>query len=363
VPKAEAMAVQVGVRPYYLVDDMSEGALKSKLKSCANGPFKRTDFAISHRGAPLEFPEHTKEGYLAAIRMGAGILECDVTLTKDRELVCRHNQCDLAKTTDVLIRPELAAKCSKRFVKKSESRNASATCCTSDFTLAEFKSLKGKMDGSNPDATKVEEFLSGMTDGRTELYARKGTLMSHAETIALFDEAGIKMTPELKPISLPAGYTRDNFRQQIVNEYKVAKIDASRVNIQSNDVDDVLYWITHEPEFGKGASYLYKTSNPPSLTMPDLYNKGVRTLSMNVDDLVDDDETTGKRVPSATALEAKMAGFELVGWTLESGGRQDGSGDDIYGLMDVLAKDVGVKGVFSNWVGTTSYYANCMGLK
>jgi glycerophosphoryl diester phosphodiesterase len=27
--------------------------------------------------------------------MGAGIIECDVTFTKDRELVCRHDQRDL----------------------------------------------------------------------------------------------------------------------------------------------------------------------------------------------------------------------------------------------------------------------------
>ncbi len=39
------------------------------------------------------------------------------------------------------------------------------------------------------------------------------------------------------------------------------------------------------------------------------------------------------------------------------------TGDMTFGRMDVLAKDVGVKGVFSDWVGTTSYYASCMGLK
>ncbi len=47
--------------------------------------------------------------------MGAGILECDVTFTKDQELVCRHDQCDLATTTDVLTLPALAAKCSESF--------------------------------------------------------------------------------------------------------------------------------------------------------------------------------------------------------------------------------------------------------
>jgi glycerophosphoryl diester phosphodiesterase len=53
---------------------------------------KSHDFSIGHRGASLHFPEHTKEGYVAAADMGAGIIECDVTFTKDQELVCRHSQ-------------------------------------------------------------------------------------------------------------------------------------------------------------------------------------------------------------------------------------------------------------------------------
>lgn len=36
------------------------------------------DFSIGHRGAPLEFPDHTKESYEAAATQGAGIIECDV---------------------------------------------------------------------------------------------------------------------------------------------------------------------------------------------------------------------------------------------------------------------------------------------
>ena len=103
---------QVGPRPFYLVDKMKDGPLKQQLSQCT-GPFRKTDFSIGHRGAALEFPEHTKESYVAAARMGAGIIECDVTFTKDRELVCRHSQCDLHTTTNILTVPELAAKCSQ----------------------------------------------------------------------------------------------------------------------------------------------------------------------------------------------------------------------------------------------------------
>ena len=132
--------IQVGPRPYFLVEDMREGPLKIKLQSCGNGPFRKTTFSIGHRGAPLMFPEHTKESYEAAARMGAGVLECDVTFTKDKELVCRHAQNDLHTTTNILATP-LAAKCTKGFMPHDPEKNipASAECSTSDITLVEFK--------------------------------------------------------------------------------------------------------------------------------------------------------------------------------------------------------------------------------
>ena len=98
-------AVLLGPRPLYLVDNMDKSDLQATLRQCAGGPFTRTDFSIGHRGAPLQFPEHTRESYEAAARMGAGILECDVTFTKDKELVCRHAQDDLHATTDILATP------------------------------------------------------------------------------------------------------------------------------------------------------------------------------------------------------------------------------------------------------------------
>jgi glycerophosphoryl diester phosphodiesterase len=75
-------SIQLGPRPFYLVDGMDEGPLKHRLMQCKDGPFRRTDFSIGHRGAALQFPEHTKESYQAGARMGAGIVECDVTFTK-----------------------------------------------------------------------------------------------------------------------------------------------------------------------------------------------------------------------------------------------------------------------------------------
>jgi glycerophosphoryl diester phosphodiesterase len=153
---------------------MDDGPLKEKLRSCKAGPFQRSSFSIGHRGAALQFPEHTRESYVAAARMGAGIVECDVTFTKDRQLVCRHSQCDLHTTTDILARPELAAKCTTPFspADPAADKKAEAMCCTSDITLAEYRTLNGKMDAADPAATTVEAYMNATPVWRTDLTPR-----------------------------------------------------------------------------------------------------------------------------------------------------------------------------------------------
>ena len=49
-----------------------------------------------------------------------------------------------------------------------------------------------------PDATTPEEYVGGTADWRTDLYASRGTLLTHRESIELFRALGAKFTPELK---------------------------------------------------------------------------------------------------------------------------------------------------------------------
>ena len=272
VPAGSAKNIAVGPRPYFLVDDMDDGELKTSLEQCSEGPFYKTDFSIGHRGAPMQFPEHTKESYEAAARMGAGIVECDVTFTADKELVCRHSQCDLHTTTNILAIPELAAKCSGSFVPADPENGttAQAQCCTSDITLAEFQTLEGKMDAANKNATTVEEYMDGTPSYRTDMYASKGTLMTHAQSIALFKKLNVKMTPELKSpsVSMPFdGFTQEQYAQKMLDEYKVAGVPANKVYPQSFNIDDVLYWIANEPEFAQQAVYLDGRDSDPAFDL------------------------------------------------------------------------------------------------
>jgi glycerophosphoryl diester phosphodiesterase len=382
--------VSLGPRPYYLVEAMAKSELQAKLRACADGPFERTAFSIAHRGAPLQFPEHTKESYEAAARMGAGVIECDVTFTKDRQLVCRHTQCDLHTTTDILQVPDLAAKCTTPFTPADPSagKEASAKCCTSDLTLAEFKRLRGKMDAYDPNATTVEAYLGGTPGWRTELYA-PGTLMTHAESIALLKSLGVKFTPELKapevPMPFEGDYTQAAYAQELIDEYKAAGVDPAEVFAQSFNLEDVRYWLANEPEFGAQAIILdgryadqgFNHTDPAtwSPTMAELAAEGVRIIAPPVWMLLALD---GERiVPSTYAKAAKAAGLEIITWTLErSGPLKSGGGwyyqsvadvidndGDMLEILDVLAKQVGIRGIFSDWPATVTYYANCMGLK
>jgi len=46
----------------------------------------------AHRGYSEKFPEGSKIAYLEAVKAGADGFECDVRLTKDREIVCFHDR-------------------------------------------------------------------------------------------------------------------------------------------------------------------------------------------------------------------------------------------------------------------------------
>lgn len=382
---------QVGPRPFYLVDKMKDGPLKTQLSQCT-GPFHKTEFSIGHRGAALQFPEHSKESYSAAARMGAGIIECDVTFTKDRGLVCRHSQCDLQNTTNILTIPALAAKCSQPFspADPATGKKASAKCCTSDITLAEFKQLTAKMDGFNADAKTAEEYQNGTPRWRTDLYANSGTVMTLEESIALVKGFGAKFTPELKAAEVPmpfdGDYTQEKYATQMLDAYKKAGIPPEDVYAQSFNLADILYWVKTEPAFAKQAIFLEdryeKQGLDPNISetwkpsMAELKASGVQILGPPIYAMLALNDKK-EIVPSEYAKAAKAAGLDLIGWSLERDGPLSKGGafyhssvksavdrdGDTLTVLDVLAKQVGVRGMFSDWPGTTTFYASCMGMK
>ncbi|MBA4763107.1 MAG: glycerophosphodiester phosphodiesterase [Sphingomonas sp.] len=94
---------------------------------------------IAHRGASGERPEHTLAAYSLAIEQGADFIEPDLVMTKDGQLVARHEN-DITGTTDVASRKEFADR--KRT--KTIDGISHTGWFTEDFTLAELKALRAK---------------------------------------------------------------------------------------------------------------------------------------------------------------------------------------------------------------------------
>lgn len=387
-------AAQLGPRPFYLVQGMDDGWLKDRLLSCADGPFYRTDFTIGHRGAALEFPEHSDASYRASARMGAGIVECDVTFTRDGQLVCRHSECDLATTTDIVTTP-LNQKCTVPWTGPigPGSPSLAPICCTSDLTLAEFKTLHAKMDASDPGAATAQGFLGGTAAWRTDLYTGRAHVMSFRESIALNERMGVKHTPELKSATYPdrvdavfGGQAR--YAQAFVDELRAARVDPRNVFAQSFDLEDIKYWLAHAPELGRQAVYL--DSVDPTVTPPiprltpaelrQLRKDGVRIFAPPMWALLSVNDA-GEIVPSEYARDIQRAGLEIITWTFERADLRRGAAQggwyylfdpqgkavkkdsDMYKALDVLAREVRIRGIFTDWAATVSYYANCMGLR
>ncbi|KAF1999758.1 glycerophosphoryl diester phosphodiesterase [Amniculicola lignicola CBS 123094] len=397
---AQDYYISLGPRPFYIVNNMTESPLKKKLQSCENGPFKITDFSIGHRGgATLQIPEESVENAMAGARFGAGVLECDVSLTADKGLVCRHSLCDLHTTTNILLNETLAAKCSIPFTPANATSDASALCCTTDITTAEYLSLCAKMDGFNASATSVADYQHGAPTWRTELYDTCGTVQTLDSYIDLVDSLpGYRnFTPELKSGSydptaasygtFPANYTQEDYARDFVQAFIHKKIDPQRVWVQSFNPADIFLWIKEFPAFGRQAVYLDESGDTPETyvaavaLLPSLKTKGVNIIAPPFNYLLTAGGPQNQSiVPSSYAIAATAAGLDIITWSFERSGpltevkatgeyyyssfadavHTDGQ---FYEVLDILVKDVGIKAMFSDWSATVTYYANCFGLE
>jgi glycerophosphoryl diester phosphodiesterase len=152
---------------------------------------------------------------------------------------------------------------------------------------------------------------------------------------------------------------------------------------QSFDLDDVLYWIRSEPDFGRQAVFLDDANVtdelPDRAELAHLANQGVRIWAPPMWALISSEN--GALVPSAAALDARSVGLDMITWTLERSGLLAGGNGGYYyqNINDVPwhsaerrrrdggagrpRPQVGVLGVFSDWPATTTFYANCAGLR
>ena len=93
----------------------------------------RTPWLIAHRGASAYAPENTVPAFVLAAQQRATFVEFDLRLTKDRQLVCLHDD-SLERTTDVeAVFPDRA--------RSGSGPQTPRRWLLEDFTLAELKRL------------------------------------------------------------------------------------------------------------------------------------------------------------------------------------------------------------------------------
>jgi glycerophosphoryl diester phosphodiesterase len=220
----------------------------------------------------------------------------------------------------------------------------------------------------------------------------RANVVTFRESILLNERLGVKHTPELKSASHQDRVDRifggqAQYAQALIDELVAAHVDPKDVWAQSFNVEDVKYWVTHAPRFGRQAVYL--DSIDPTVTpaiarlspleLRNLRAAGVRIIAPPVFALLAVNPA-GDIVPSQYALDIKAARLDIIAWTFERADLRKGAAfggwyylfdstgvaikkdADMYKALDVLAKQVGILGIFSDWPATVSYYASCMGL-
>jgi glycerophosphoryl diester phosphodiesterase len=237
--------------------------------------------------------------------------------------------------------------------------------------------------------------------------------MTLRESIELNERRGVKHTPELKEsvvdpatgrkriddvFKTPTSRTpQQNYAQAFADVLDSEGVRPREAWPQSFNVEDVLYWIDHT-RYGKQAVYLLDFNatdpvndiiiQPPYNAMPRmdyfkmLKQRGVQIIAPAMPALL---AVRGNRVvPSQLAKDLKGMGFDIITWTFERADLRRGAGapqaggfyfdfdptgaaikkdSDMYKALDVLAQDVKILGIFSDWPATVTYYANCMQLK
>jgi len=92
---------------------------------------------VAHKGASGVLPAHSVPAYQLAIDSGADIIECDVGVTKDKELVCLHDAY-LSRTTNIETIPKFS---DRKQWRKYEGVPYNDWWVV-DFTLEELKEIR-----------------------------------------------------------------------------------------------------------------------------------------------------------------------------------------------------------------------------
>ncbi len=183
---------------------------------------------IAHRGASGYAPEHTLAAYALAVLQGADYIEPDLVMTRDSQLVARHDN-ELGLTTDVAQRPEFAER------KRTQTVDGVSLegWFSEDFSLAELKTLRAieRIPQQRPGNTRF--------DGQFEIPTLQ-EVIDLAKRLEASQQRGIGLYPETKH---PTHFQRLNLAMEepLLATLKRNGYDSAEapVYIQSFEVDNL----------------------------------------------------------------------------------------------------------------------------
>lgn len=245
----------------------------STLYACGGGdssdpvlPFKTLSGAqplvVAHRGASGYVPEETLEAYTLAIEMGADVIEPDLVMTKDGELVARHDV-TLSATSNVAAHPEFASR--KRAGENGDGEAVSADWFVSDFTLAELKTLRARSPNHAVAKTKDDLYQIASFQEILDLRAAKSAAAGRA----------IAVYPETKNPTYHLNLWKTGQIPARMEDALMAKVNAAGLN-------------------SKDAPIFVQSFEPGSLKY--LRSIGSKTKQVQLIDAYDVDFTTGKMI-------------------------------------------------------------------
>lgn len=281
---------------------------------------------VAHRGASGYRPEHTIAAYELAVQMGADYIEPDLVMTKDGQLVDRHEP-EISGTTDVAAHPEFA---SRKTTKKLDGVDVTGWF-TEDFTLAELRTLRAKerlatvrqrntiYDGLYQ-APTYEEVLR-LRERLSKKYRRTIGIIPEIKHSTYFHDKGLVPEPQVVALTEKYGLNKRNAPMWI-QSFEITNLKDLRFRHGYKASSTFLAWTGTGPLDGpydlisKGDKRLYQAWMTP---------KGLKEISRFANGVGPEkffvipkkaDGTLGQ--PTSLVGDAHRLGLKVVPWTFRN---------------------------------------------
>jgi glycerophosphoryl diester phosphodiesterase len=279
--------------------------------AAAPEPGARRPIVIAHRGASGYRPEHTLAAYELAIDQGADFIEPDLVITKDGELVARHEH-RLDETTDV------AGRFPDRRSVKQLGRDTVAGWFVEDFTLAELRTVRARERVASRSHAFDGQFGIPTLDEVLDLVARKSRASGRAigvypetKTPAYFRAIGLPLEERLLAALRRHGLDRPD-APVFIQSFEVTNLkrlrDMTRVRLVQ------LLDARGGPEDDAGLTYA-TMATPAGLAAIRAYADAIGAHKRLVIPAGTDGRTTR---PTTLVADAHAAGLSVHVWTFRS---------------------------------------------